>query len=84
MPRTGGVELRWSYASWTALSHFNLLLGLAPHTSPNCVYTSEYYQRDFLPFTKHKDIRAMVKAAPFTPGIIFLETVPRNQVRAGR
>src|SRR5947209_7828150 len=37
-PRTlsclGEVERRWSYASWTAPSHYNLLMGLLPHSSP--------------------------------------------------
>lgn len=52
MPRLGNVELRWSYASWTAPSHFNLLMGLLPHTSPKGVYASEYYKRDFLKFNE--------------------------------
>ncbi len=30
----GPVERRWSYATWTAPSHYNLLMGLLPHTSP--------------------------------------------------
>src|SRR5215471_9959011 len=55
-PRTirklGKVEQRWSYASWTAPSHYNLLMGLMPHTSPRNVYASEYYQRDFLRFNE--------------------------------
>ncbi len=52
MPRLGPVERRWSYASWTAPSHFNLLMGLLPHTSPKGVYASEYYKRDFLKFNE--------------------------------
>jgi hypothetical protein len=44
----GSVERRWSYASWTAPSHYNLLMGLMPHSSPARVYASEYYKRDFL------------------------------------
>ena len=43
----GEVERRWSYASWTAPSHYNLLMGLMPHESPREVYASEYYKRDF-------------------------------------
>lgn len=43
----GRVERRWSYASWTAPSHYNLLMGLLPHTSPTHVYASEHYKRDF-------------------------------------
>ena len=52
MPRLGEVERRWSYASWTAPSHFNLLTGLLPHSSPKGVYASEYYKRDFLKFNE--------------------------------
>src|SRR3954466_12636326 len=44
----GPVERRWSYATWTAPSHYNLLMGLLPHTSPPEVYASEYYKQDFL------------------------------------
>lgn len=46
--RLGTVERRWSYASWTGPSHYNLLMGLLPHSSPQHVYASEYYKRDFL------------------------------------
>ena len=46
---TGGkVERRWSYASWTGPSHYNLLMGLLPHHSPEHVFASEYYKEDFL------------------------------------
>jgi len=48
--RLGQIEKRWSYASWTAPSHYNLLMGLMPHKSPRGVFASEYYQRDFLNF----------------------------------
>lgn len=46
------MEKRWAYASWTAPSHFNLLMGLMPHSSPKGVFASEYYQRDFLKFNE--------------------------------
>jgi len=46
--RLGSLERRWSYASWTAPSHYNLLMGLMPHASPANVYASEYYKRDFV------------------------------------
>ncbi len=48
--RLGPVERRWSYASWTAPSHYNLLMGLLPHSSPPQVYASEYYKQDFLKY----------------------------------
>jgi hypothetical protein len=52
MRKLGKVEARWSYASWTAPAHFNLLMGLMPHTSPRCTFASDYYQRDFLKFNE--------------------------------
>jgi hypothetical protein len=50
--KLGRVEKRWSYATWTAPSHYNLLMGLMPHVSPRHVYASEYYQKDFLRFNE--------------------------------
>ena len=50
--KLGRVERRWSYASWTAPSHYNLLTGLMPHRSPKHVYASEYYKADFLKFNE--------------------------------
>ena len=51
-PRTicklGPLEQRWSYASWTAPSHYNLLSGLLPHHNPKQVFASDYYKKDFL------------------------------------
>jgi len=47
LAQLGPVERRWSYASWTAPSHYNLLMGLLPHTSPHHVYASEHYKEDF-------------------------------------
>ncbi len=52
MPRLGAVEKRWSYASWTAPSHYNLLMGLLPHHSPSQVFASEYYKEDFLNYNR--------------------------------
>jgi sulfatase-like protein len=49
-PRLGQVECRWSYASWTGPSHYNLMSGLLPHTSPSHIYASEYYKEEFLQF----------------------------------
>lgn len=52
MRRLGRLQKRWSYASWTSPSHFNMLTGLLPHESPKGVYASEYYRRDFLKFNE--------------------------------
>jgi len=55
----GDVERRWSYASWTAPSHYNLMMGLLPHTSPSEVYASEYYKRDFERYSDRLGIEGM-------------------------
>ncbi|MCA9003016.1 MAG: hypothetical protein KDB61_13915, partial [Planctomycetes bacterium] len=72
IPKLGKVEKRYSYASWTAPSHYNLLTGLLPHSSPQHVYASEYYKEDFFQYNtrlaaKGIDFGAMV------PGLWFPE-----------
>jgi hypothetical protein len=41
--RLGPVEQRYSYASWTSPSHYAMLMGMVPHTSPRGVFASEVY-----------------------------------------
>lgn len=65
--KLGTLEQRWSYASWTAPSHYNLLSGLLPHTSPKQVFASEYYKRDFLQFNERLG----------SEGISFKSLVPK-------
>jgi hypothetical protein len=55
----GQVERRWSYASWTAPSHYNLLMGLLPHASPPHVYASEYYKQDFRRYSERLGLPGM-------------------------
>src|SRR4051794_19986758 len=55
----GEVERRWSYATWTAPSHYNLLMGLLPHTSPPEVYASEYYKQDFLRYSERLGVEGI-------------------------
>ena len=57
MPKLGDVEDRYSYASWTAPSHYNMLMGLLPHTSPSHVYASEYYKNDFFKFNERFGVK---------------------------
>ncbi|WP_287127709.1 sulfatase-like hydrolase/transferase [Candidatus Cyanaurora vandensis] len=47
MDRLGMAECRYSYASWTSPSHYALLMGMVPHTSPKGVFASEVYKQDF-------------------------------------
>jgi sulfatase-like protein len=57
--KLGAIEQRWSYASWTAPSHYNLLTGLLPHSSPTKVFASEYYKQDFLKFSERLGIEGI-------------------------
>lgn len=50
MAKLGVIERRWSYASWTSPSHYNMLIGLMPHASPRHVFASEYYRQDLLKY----------------------------------
>ncbi len=74
--KLGEVEARWSYASWTAPSHYNLLMGLLPHTSPPNVYASDYYKEDFLRFNERFGASG-VEFASFVPHL-YLPTYLRN------
>jgi len=72
MRKLGRVERRWSYATWTAPSHYNLLMGLMPHISPKRVHSSEYYKADFLKFNERLggtglDFRSLVPALYLPP-----------------
>src|SRR5881394_2522178 len=72
LAQLGPVERRWSYATWTAPSHYNLLMGLLPHTSPPEVYASEYYKQDFIRYAERLGIPDM-KFKSLLPSI-FLPT----------
>ena len=74
--KLGPVERRWSYASWTAPSHYNLLMGLMPHTSPERVYASEYYKQDFSRFSERLGVEGL-EFRSFLPSI-FLPTFLRD------
>jgi len=76
LARLGPVERRWSYASWTAPSHYNLLMGLLPHTSPPEVYASEYYKEDFQRYSERLGI-AGIEFKKVLPSI-YLPTYLRN------
>jgi hypothetical protein len=76
--RLGPVEQRWSYASWTAPSHYNLLMGLLPHTSPPRVYASEYYKQDFIRYSERLGMPGM-EFKRLLPSI-FLPTFLRNEL----
>jgi hypothetical protein len=74
----GPVERRWSYASWTAPSHYNLLMGLLPHSSPSEVYASEYYKADFSRYSERLGVEG-IEFKKLLPSI-YLPTFLRNQL----
>src|SRR5207245_2646053 len=76
--RLGPLERRWSYASWTAPSHYNLLMGLLPHSSPRHVYASEYYKRDFLKYNERLGTQ-QVEFKSLVPHL-FLPTFLKQQL----
>ncbi len=78
MARIGEVERRWSYASWTAPSHYNMLMGLLPHSSPTNVYASEYYKRDYLRYSERLAIEG-IEFKKLLPSI-FLPTFLKSSL----
>ena len=74
--KLGKVERRYTYASWTAPSHYNLLTGLLPHVSPDNVYASEYYKEDFFNYNKRLGAKG-IEFAKMVPGL-WLPDLLRN------
>jgi len=50
--RIGTAEKRFSYASWTAPSHYAFTMGMMPHQSPTHVFASEVYKEEFVLWTR--------------------------------
>ena len=76
--KLGKVEKRYTYASWTAPSHYNLLMGLLPHTSPEHVYASEYYKEDFFNYNSRLGAKD-IEFAKMVPGL-WLPEFLRNSL----
>lgn len=49
--RIGKAEKRFTYASWTAPSHYAFTMGMMPHTNPTHVFASEVYKEEFVLWT---------------------------------
>jgi len=50
--RVGKARKSFSYASWTAPSHYTFLMGMLPHQSPTQVFASEVYKEEFAQWTE--------------------------------
>lgn len=70
--KLGETERCYSYASWTVPSHHVLLMGVSPHKSPQKVFASEVYKRDFLRWSDRLNI----------PDISFRGFVPQLSLPA--
>ena len=57
--KIGKVEKRYSYASWTAPSHYTFLMGMIPHTSPAGVFASNVYLEEFKKWSERTGIPEM-------------------------
>ncbi len=68
--KLGDPEPRWSYASWTAPSHYNLLMGLLPHTSPPRVFASQLYQQEYQAYNQRLNV-AGIAFAKLLPHLYF-------------
>ncbi len=55
--RIGKVQKRYSFASWTSPSHYVMLMGITPHSSPTGVFASEIYKEDFKKWRHRLSIR---------------------------
>lgn len=74
--KLGKPEKRFTYASWTAPSHYNLLTGLMPHTTPANVYASEYYKEDFFNYNRRLGAKG-IEFGKMVPGL-WLPGLLRN------
>ncbi|MCJ2543765.1 sulfatase-like hydrolase/transferase [Thermostichus vulcanus] len=77
--KLGSLEKRWSYASWTAPSHYNLLMGLLPHTSPTQVFASEHYKQDYLRYNERLGTRQPIEFKHLLPHL-YLPTLLKHQL----
>ena len=66
--RLGHAEKRYSYASWTAPSHYAFTMGLMPHASPKDVFASEIYKEEFMSW-KERTGAGEVTFSDFLPEI---------------
>ena len=67
--RLGKAEKRYSYASWTAPSHYAFTMGLMPHSSPRDVFASEIYKEEFMSWKERTGAGADVSFGDFLPEI---------------
>lgn len=53
----GPAQLRYSWASWTAPSHYNFLTGLMPHSNPPGIFAPAYIEREYRGYEERLGVR---------------------------
>ncbi len=76
--RLGEAQKRYSYASWTAPSHYAFTMGMMPHASPKNVYASEVYKEEFMQW-KGRTGSAELSFKDFLPAL----SLPRVLAKLG-
>jgi membrane-anchored protein YejM (alkaline phosphatase superfamily) len=76
--RLGEAQKRYSYASWTAPSHYAFTMGMMPHASPKNVYASEVYKEEFMQWKQRTGGEA-VEFKDFLPEL----SLPRVLAKVG-
>lgn len=66
--RLGTAQKRFSYASWTAPSHYTFCMGMMPHQSPSGVMASEVYKDEFVQW-RDRTGRSDIEFRTFLPRI---------------
>src|SRR5215218_9610213 len=68
------VQRRYSYASWTAPSHFAFLMGMVPHSSPRGVIASDVYKEEFADWSARLGITDM-EFSSFIPHLSLVKVL---------
>lgn len=75
--RLGEVERRYSYATWTAPSHYAMLMNLMPHiVTPTDMTISEYYHTEALRFWDRMGVAGRINEEVIPA--LFLPTFARS------
>ena len=72
--QVGNLEKRFSYASWTAPSHYSLLMGQLPHQNQPNKLVSEIYSEEFKAWSKRLGLRNLTSQS-FLPHFSLAATL---------
>ncbi len=78
MASLGEIERRYSYATWTAPSHYNLLMGLLPHRNEAGVLAAATYRADYDRYSQRLGVEGLSMASLLPH--LFLPTLLRERL----